>query len=214
MNIGENIKKIRIDKGLSRQDLASELEVSESTISRYENNKREPNMATLKKIGEILNVPLADLLREMETYEEIDLATNKKYYNSMNEENLKKFLKDCNINLDLIYKSDKKNNFLSDLYTINPIKLELNSYIKNFDNFSKENLVDFYNSFLEYHKNYLITFIENEYNPTVNEFKKSINNLMSLLDNRNEIIKNQEEIIKLQKEQLDNINSILNIKKK
>lgn len=214
MNIGENIKKIRIDKGLSRQDLASELEVSESTISRYENNKREPNMATLKKIGEILNVPLADLLREMETYEEIDLATNKKYYNSMNEENLKKFLKDCDINLDLIYKSDKKNNFLSDLYTINPIKLELNSYIKNFDNFSKENLVDFYNSFLEYHKNYLITFIENEYNPTVNEFKKSINNLMSLLDNRNEIIKNQEEIIKLQKKQLDNINSILNIQKK
>lgn len=214
MNIGENIKKIRIKKNISRQELANKLCVSESTISRYENNKREPNMATLKKIAEIFNVPLVDLLREMESYEKIDLATNKKYYNSMNEENLKKILKDCDINLDLIYKTDKKNNFLSDLHTINPLKLELNSYIKNFDNFSKENLIDFYNSFLEYHKNYLITFIEDEYNPKIHQLQKIIVDLKSLLDNRNEIIKNQEEIIKLQKEQLDNINSILNIQKK
>ena len=62
MNIGENVKKYRLLKNLTRKDLANGLEVSESTISRYENGKREPNMDTLKKISEILEVPLNELL--------------------------------------------------------------------------------------------------------------------------------------------------------
>lgn len=57
MNIGENIKKYRTFRNFTRKDLATKLQVSESTISRYENNKREPNMETLKKISEILEIP-------------------------------------------------------------------------------------------------------------------------------------------------------------
>lgn len=64
MNLGENIKNLRIKKGLTRQDLAKELNVSDSTISRYENNKREPNIETLNKISQYLNVPLKTLLAD------------------------------------------------------------------------------------------------------------------------------------------------------
>ena len=62
MNLGENIKNLRIKKGLTRQDLAKELNVSDSTISRYENNKREPNIEMLNKIAEILNVTTYQLM--------------------------------------------------------------------------------------------------------------------------------------------------------
>lgn len=73
MNIGENIKKLRIEKGLTRQDLAKALKVSDSTISRYENNKREPNMETINKIAKALEVSPSeffdwDNLNEKETH--------------------------------------------------------------------------------------------------------------------------------------------------
>lgn len=61
MDIGENIKKIRIEKGISRKSLSEDLNVSESTISRYENGKRKPNAEILKKIAVILDVPINEL---------------------------------------------------------------------------------------------------------------------------------------------------------
>ncbi|WWU64686.1 helix-turn-helix transcriptional regulator [Clostridium baratii] len=72
MNIGENIKKIRIKKGISRKKLAKELNVSEPTISRYENNKREPNLETLKKIANVLECDLSRLIGIIDWFDEID----------------------------------------------------------------------------------------------------------------------------------------------
>lgn len=62
MTIGENIKKYRNFRNFTRKQLAQELEVSESTISRYENNKREPNMETIRKISSILGIPVTFLM--------------------------------------------------------------------------------------------------------------------------------------------------------
>lgn len=62
LNIGLNIKYFREKKGLSIDDLATKLNVSKSTISRYENNKREPNTKTLLRIAEILGIDIGDLL--------------------------------------------------------------------------------------------------------------------------------------------------------
>lgn len=67
MNINENIRKYRLQKGFSIKDLARAIEVSESTISRYENGKREPNMETLSKIATILNIQLSQLIDNKES---------------------------------------------------------------------------------------------------------------------------------------------------
>ena len=213
-DVSKNIKEIRNKKNITQKELADILGVTVRTIQNYESGNREPKIGALEELAKALNVPLSDLLSEYRSHEKINVSANKKHYYSMKEKDLKTFLRDCDIDLDIILNSDKKNQFLNDLQTINPLKLELNSYLKHFDNFKKEDLINFYNNFLDYLESYLTTFIESEYNPKIEELKKLILDLKSLLDNRNEIIKNQEEIIKLQKEQLDNITSILNIQKR
>lgn len=47
MFIGERLKKVRIEKGLSQEELGEELGVSKSAVSLYENNKRTPKLETI-----------------------------------------------------------------------------------------------------------------------------------------------------------------------
>lgn len=61
VKLGENIKKLRLSKKLSRKALADKIGVSEVTITRYENNDREPNLNTLKKISDVLGVHVAKI---------------------------------------------------------------------------------------------------------------------------------------------------------
>lgn len=62
IKVGNNIKKIRKERNISQKDMAKKLNMPSSTYSNYENNNREPNAATLKKIANILNVDINDLL--------------------------------------------------------------------------------------------------------------------------------------------------------
>lgn len=56
------IREARRALGLTGKWLAHELGVSESTVSQYENSKREPDNATLIKIADVLGVTLDYLL--------------------------------------------------------------------------------------------------------------------------------------------------------
>ena len=51
IKIGDNIKRIRKEKGLKQKELAERLNMPISTLANYENNKREPDFATLKAIA-------------------------------------------------------------------------------------------------------------------------------------------------------------------
>lgn len=62
IKVGNNIKKIRKQKNISQKDMAKKLNMPSSTYSNYENNNREPNAATLRKIADILDVNISDLL--------------------------------------------------------------------------------------------------------------------------------------------------------
>ncbi|MBM7834983.1 helix-turn-helix domain-containing protein [Clostridium sardiniense] len=77
MNIGENIKKIRKEKGLTQKDLATSLDVSTITIQNYENNRREPRLETLNKIASILECDLYELMGLTETLAKIDAEIDK-----------------------------------------------------------------------------------------------------------------------------------------
>ena len=62
IKVGNNIKKIRKERNISQKDMAKRLSMPSSTYSNYENNNREPNAQTLKKIASILNVDISELL--------------------------------------------------------------------------------------------------------------------------------------------------------
>lgn len=52
MNYSEEIKKIRTKLFLSQEAFARELEVSFSSINRWEGGKSKPNLSAMKKLKE------------------------------------------------------------------------------------------------------------------------------------------------------------------
>ena len=56
------IKEVRKANNVTARELAMHINVAESTMSLYENGKREPDFKTLLKISEFLNVSIDYLL--------------------------------------------------------------------------------------------------------------------------------------------------------
>lgn len=76
--LGENLKRIRTDKGISQSDIAKALRVSRGFVSNLENGKTNPTLATMARVAEALEVTTVELLEEAE----IDIFENdilKKY---------------------------------------------------------------------------------------------------------------------------------------
>ena len=59
---GENLKRMRISRGMSQDDLASVLEVSQKTISSWETNRTEPNMGIVQQIADYFNVTTDEMI--------------------------------------------------------------------------------------------------------------------------------------------------------
>lgn len=64
MNVGENIKKIRKEKGLTQKELGIRLGVSQAAIGQFENTEANLKMETIKKIAEALEVDYTRLIIE------------------------------------------------------------------------------------------------------------------------------------------------------
>jgi transcriptional regulator with XRE-family HTH domain len=47
MNVGDNIKKLRKEKGLQQKQIAIELGIDQSNYNKIENGKREPSLDLL-----------------------------------------------------------------------------------------------------------------------------------------------------------------------
>lgn len=60
--IGDKIRRLREDKELLQNQVNSSFNVRESTWSQYENNKRTPDVETLKKIAMYFSVSTDYLL--------------------------------------------------------------------------------------------------------------------------------------------------------
>ncbi len=61
-NFNENLKEARIKSGLSQKEVSENIGVAKSTYSLYESGNREPNVNTIKKIADVLNVSADTLL--------------------------------------------------------------------------------------------------------------------------------------------------------
>ena len=55
---GERLKQLRLNSGLSQQELSDELNIGRSTLANYEQGKREPNFETLEIIADYFNVDM------------------------------------------------------------------------------------------------------------------------------------------------------------
>ncbi len=61
-SFNDNLKNARITKGLSQKEVAEAVGVAKSTYSLYESGSREPNVQTIKKLADTLNVSADELL--------------------------------------------------------------------------------------------------------------------------------------------------------
>ena len=62
MKIGSQIRSIRREKSLLQSDLAEKASITQSYLSQIENNHKEPSVSTLKRLAEVLGIPLPGLL--------------------------------------------------------------------------------------------------------------------------------------------------------
>lgn len=76
MDVGKVIKNIRKSKGFNQTQLANNIDITQSYLSLIEKNKKEPNLSTLKKISNILEVPLPIIF--FMSLEESDIPERKK----------------------------------------------------------------------------------------------------------------------------------------
>lgn len=64
LTIGQIIKISRINKKISQDDLAKKLKVSKNYVSLVENGHKDPSINFLKRVANILKIPLILLIWE------------------------------------------------------------------------------------------------------------------------------------------------------
>ena len=66
MQIGEKIRRLRIEKQLTQEELANRCELSKGFISQVENDLTSPSIATLMDILEILGTNPTEFFSDKE----------------------------------------------------------------------------------------------------------------------------------------------------
>lgn len=64
MDIGKKIKEMRMEKGLTLEELAKRSELSKGFLSQLERNKTSPSIQTLDDILEVLGSSLSEFFKE------------------------------------------------------------------------------------------------------------------------------------------------------
>ncbi len=74
MSTMERIKKLRIERGISQEELAERVNVSRQTISKWENGLAVPSGDNLARLGKALEVPVDALLNKNWTPPEVQVV--------------------------------------------------------------------------------------------------------------------------------------------
>lgn len=74
MSFGNRLRNLRLEMGLTQEELAKKLNVSRATVGRYETNERFPDKNILNSIADIFKVSIDYLL---ERTDEKDLGYKK-----------------------------------------------------------------------------------------------------------------------------------------
>lgn len=74
--IGQKIKRMRLEKGLTQKDLAALLGTSQQNLAQYEKDKRRPKIETVRKIAKALDVYIGDLIDDWSIYPNKDIMSD------------------------------------------------------------------------------------------------------------------------------------------
>ncbi|MBR5370023.1 MAG: helix-turn-helix transcriptional regulator [Bacilli bacterium] len=94
--IGKFISKCRKDKNITQEELAEKLNVSNKSVSRWENGKNMPDYSILNDLCNILDININELLSgekdNEETIENLDMILKEYYKMKKQKEKLKKII--------------------------------------------------------------------------------------------------------------------------
>lgn len=64
MTVGERLRALRIQRGLTQQELAAQLKIDRSTLCKYETGYSEPKLDILRKVSKLFGVDYNYLLED------------------------------------------------------------------------------------------------------------------------------------------------------
>lgn len=161
MNLGNRIANLRKEKGLTQQELANKLFVTDKTISSWESNRTEPNLEIIIRLSEILEISAGYLIygdsnkNDIET--EIKVGLSKEEFERI-EKNMKanaKFLKNSK-QIDTYYQPTYRKFLKDNSETINEwlrIGIRGNKKILNYKNWYDDMYCDEYEVEIDDDKN-------------------------------------------------------------
>ena len=75
-DVGQRIRQIRIEKGMSQTDLALAMDTDKSAVSKWELGTQILRLDTLYKISDILEVSLSSFIQDMEPQQKEEININ------------------------------------------------------------------------------------------------------------------------------------------
>lgn len=78
MTLGEKIKYLRAEKGITQESLAEEINVSRSAIAKWESNSGVPEVSNLIMISKIFNISVDELVDDTRMIGKTDVKNEKK----------------------------------------------------------------------------------------------------------------------------------------
>ena len=64
MEFGQRVKKLRIEAGLTQQDIAKKLDLSKTAVGAWENGRAKPRLDKMNQLADLFGVPVSELLGE------------------------------------------------------------------------------------------------------------------------------------------------------
>ena len=62
--VGRNVRRLRLDRGLSQEALAHDADITPSFLSQIENGKRSPTVTLLHALATALRLPIVEFFNE------------------------------------------------------------------------------------------------------------------------------------------------------
>lgn len=81
LSFGTRLKEARLAKKMRQTEVADKLGIDDTTISKYENDKSEPDNETLQRLSDLYGVSISYLYGEKE-----ESNVNNEYKRKLNEE--------------------------------------------------------------------------------------------------------------------------------
>lgn len=70
MKFSDNLRNLRIQRGLTQMELAEGMNTAQSSITSWETGRREPDFKTIQRLADFFNVPLSALLPSSDEIDE------------------------------------------------------------------------------------------------------------------------------------------------